>query len=189
MARQRPPERRAVNLRDIVQATLDVTAYSLRTANIETRLALGADVPPVWGDSDQLNQVVTNIIINAQQAMMDAGTPRVLTIRDAYDAATGEVILTIADTGPGIPEENQSRIFEPSLPTKDIGEGTGVGLAVSHRIVEAHDGRIRVDSTPGKGSVFTVILPVSTAATVKRRSEEEHTSELQSLMRISYAVF
>src|SRR3546814_10538374 len=92
--------------------------------------------------------------------MMDVTTPRVLTIRSAYDDAAKEVTLTIADSGPGIPEEIQSRIFEPFFTTKDIGEGTGVGLAVSHRIVEAHEGR-----------------------------SEEHTSELQSLMRISYAVF
>jgi CheY-like chemotaxis protein len=163
MARQRPPERRAVDLRDIVQATLDVTAYSLRTANIETRLELDPAVPPVWGDSDQLNQVVTNIIVNAQQAMMDVSSPRILTIRDVYNATKGEVVLTIADSGPGIPEEIQSRIFEPFFTTKDIGEGTGVGLAVSHRVIEAHDGRIRVDSALGKGSVFTVTLPASTA--------------------------
>src|SRR3546814_8372862 len=125
MARQRPPERRAVDLFDIVQATLDVTGYSLRTANIEVRLELDPAPPPVWGDSDQLNQVVTNIIVNAQQAMMDVTTPRVLTIRSAYDDAAKEVTLTIADSGPGIPEEIQR--------------------------------------------------------------SEEHTSELQSLMRISYA--
>ena len=163
MARQRPPRRCAVDLRDIVQVTLDVTGYSLRTANIETRLDMAPDVPPVWGDSDQLNQVVTNIIVNAQQAMMDVPADRVLAIRDFYDAAAGEVILTIADSGPGIPEEIQSRIFEPFFTTKDVGEGTGVGLAVSHRIVEAHDGRIRVDCPPGGGTVFTVALPVGTA--------------------------
>src|SRR3546814_14534604 len=98
MARQRPPERRAVDLFDIVQATLDVTGYSLRTANIEVRLELDPAPPPVWGDSDQLNQVVTNIIVNAQQAMMDVTTPRVLTIRSAYDDAAKEVTLTIADS-------------------------------------------------------------------------------------------
>jgi signal transduction histidine kinase/ActR/RegA family two-component response regulator len=164
MARQRPPERRAVDLSDIVQATLDVTGYSLRTANIEVRLELDPAVPPVWGDSDQLNQVVTNLIVNAQQAMMEVTTPRVLTIRDSHDAARGEVVLTLSDSGPGIPEEIQSRIFEPFFTTKDIGEGTGVGLAVTHRIVEAHDGQIRVDSELGKGTTFTVSLPVSTAA-------------------------
>ena len=163
MARQRPPERRAVDLRDIVQATLDVTGYSLRTSNIEVRLELDPAVPPVWGDSDQLNQVVTNLIVNAQQAMMDVTTPRVLTVRDSYDAERGEVVLTLSDTGAGIPEEIQSRIFEPFFTTKDIGEGTGVGLAVTHRIVEAHDGQICVESQVGKGTTFTLSLPVSTA--------------------------
>src|SRR3546814_13868219 len=101
---------------------LPISGYSLRTANIEVRLELDPAPPPVWGDSDQLNQVVTNIIVNAQQAMMDVTTPRVLTIRSAYDDAAKEVTLTIADSGPGIPEEIQSRIFEPFFTTKDIGE-------------------------------------------------------------------
>ncbi|MEO3431279.1 PAS domain S-box protein [Pelagibius sp. CAU 1746] len=164
MARQRPPERRAVDLRDIVQATLDVTGYSLRTANIEVEMDIGAAVPPVWADSDQLNQVVTNIIVNAQQAMMEVQGPRILTIKGTYDTKHDEVRLNLADTGPGIPEEIRSRIFEPFFTTKDIGEGTGVGLAVSHRVIEAHDGRIRVDSTPGKGAAFTLVLPASTQA-------------------------
>ncbi len=165
MARQRPPEHHAVDLRDIIQATLDVTGYSLRTDNIELKLEIGPEVPPVWADSDQLNQVVSNIIVNAQQAMAEVSGERVLTIKAAHDAANGEVVLTLADTGPGIPEEILSRIFEPFFTTKDIGEGTGIGLAVSHRIVEAHDGRIRVDSTLGAGTVFTVALPASTTAT------------------------
>lgn len=165
MARQRPPEHHAVDLSDIIQATLDVTGYSLRTANIEVILDFGPEVPPVWADSDQLNQVVSNIIVNAQQAMAEVSGDRVLTIKAEHDPAKDEVILTLADTGPGIPEEILSRIFEPFFTTKDIGEGTGIGLAVSHRIVEAHDGRIRVDSTLGAGTVFTIVLPASTTAT------------------------
>jgi len=161
MARQRPPERRAVDLRDILQATLDVTGYSLRTSNIEVDLEIGAEVPPVWADSDQLNQVVSNIIVNAQQAMMEVTGPRRLTIRSDHDAAEGMVVLTLSDSGPGIPEEIITRIFEPFFTTKEVGEGTGVGLAVSHRIVEAHDGTIEVDSPPGRGAVFTLRLPAA----------------------------
>src|SRR3546814_20186652 len=102
---------------------LPISGYSLRTANIEVRLELDPAPPPVWGDSDQLNQVVTNIIVNAQQAMMDVTTPRVLTIRSAYGDAATEVTLTIADSGPGLPEEIQTRIFEPFFTTKDIETG------------------------------------------------------------------
>ncbi len=172
MARQRPPERRAVDLRDIVQATLDVTGYSLRTANIEVDLDIGPEVPPVWADSDQLNQVITNIIVNAQQAMMEVFGRRLLTIRGRFDRAAGRVIVTLADSGPGIPEEILSRIFEPFFTTKDVGEGTGVGLAVSHRIVEAHDGSIRVDCAPDGGAVFTITLPASNA-TSEAPAEQE----------------
>jgi PAS domain S-box-containing protein len=174
MARQRPPERRAVDLRDIVQATLDVTGYSLRTSNIEVDLQIGPEVPPVWADSDQLNQVVTNIIVNAQQAMMEVSTPRRLTIASRHDKTQDCVVLTLADSGPGIPEEIITRIFEPFFTTKDVGEGTGVGLAVSHRIVEAHDGTIEVESLPGKGALFTVTLPAAQPARSRRPEKTEN---------------
>src|SRR3546814_20443945 len=90
MARQRPPERRAVALCDIVQATLEVTGYSLRTANIEVRLELDPAPPPVWDDSDQLHQVVTNIIVNAQQALTDVMTNPLHTTRSPYAATAKE---------------------------------------------------------------------------------------------------
>lgn len=161
MARQRPPERRAVDLADIVQATLDVTGYSLRTANIEVSLRIDPEVPPIWADPDQLNQVVTNLVVNAQQAMMESQGARKLRIAARYDDHRQEIVLELADTGPGIPEEIRGRIFDPFFTTKDIGEGTGIGLAVSHRIVEAHHGQIRVDSQVGEGAVFTVTLPAT----------------------------
>ena len=167
MARQRPPERRAVDLKEIVQATLDVTGYSLRTANIEVAVDFDPTVPSVHGDPDQLNQVVTNLIVNAQQAMMEVQGARRLAIAIRYDAHREEILLEIADSGPGIPEENRSRIFDPFFTTKDIGEGTGVGLAVTHRIVEAHDGRISVAGEPSEGAVFTVGLPASGEPTGK----------------------
>ena len=163
MARQRPPERRAVDLCDIIQATLDVTGYSLRTANIDVIVDVDPEVPPVWADPDQLNQVVTNLVVNAQQAMMETQGTRRLEIKACYDGHRQQVVLKLVDTGPGIPAEIQSRVFEPFFTTKEIGEGTGIGLAVSHRIIESHDGSIRVESAPGKGATFTVTLPASWA--------------------------
>ena len=173
MARQRPPERRAVDLSDIIQATLDVTGYSLRTANIDVTVDVDPAVPAIWADPDQLNQVVTNLIVNAQQAMMEIEGPRKLDIEACYDAHCQQVVLTIADTGPGVPAELRSRIFEPFFTTKDIGEGTGIGLAVSHRIIESHDGHIRVDGSTDRGATFTVNLPASwSEEAVKPRRKE-----------------
>src|SRR3546814_4036560 len=99
--------------------------------------------------------------------MMDVTTPRVLTIRSAYDDAAKEVTLTIADSGPGIPEEIQSRIFEPFFTTKDIGEGTGVGLPVSTRIAQRHKGPISAASHFGKATALTLTLPAATATPVQ----------------------
>ncbi|MEQ8356157.1 MAG: PAS domain S-box protein [Kiloniellaceae bacterium] len=186
MARQRPPERRAVDLRDIVQATLDVTGYSLRTANIDVEIDFGPEIPPVWADPDQLNQVVSNLIVNAQQAMMEVAGKRLLSIAGEHNEPAGTVTLTLSDSGPGIPEEILSRIFEPFFTTKEVGEGTGVGLAVSHRIVEAHDGSIRVDSELGSGAVFTLTLPVSDVASAApaERSPEDVAGPVASILVI-----
>ncbi|MCG8691533.1 MAG: PAS domain S-box protein [Minwuiales bacterium] len=164
MARQQPTERAAVDLNDIIESTLEVTEYSLRTAGIETRLELMKQLPAVWADADQLNQVVTNLIVNAQQAIAgSAGGERLLTISTAGDLDRKSVLLTVQDTGPGIPAEIRSRIFEPFFTTKEVGAGTGIGLAVCHRIVEGLQGKISVRSQPGMGATFEISLPVAYA--------------------------
>lgn len=173
MARQRPPERRAVDLSDIIQATLDVTGYSLRTANIDVSVEVDPEVPAIWADPDQLNQVVTNLIVNAQQAMMEVEGPRKLTVKACYDEHREQVVLTLTDTGPGVPAELRSRIFEPFFTTKEIGEGTGIGLSVSHRIIESHDGHIQLDGNQDQGATFTVSLPATRSEdTPKPRRQE-----------------
>ncbi len=161
MARQQASERTAVDVTEIVESTLEVTGYSLRTAGIEVALDLAPDLPPVWADADQLNQVVTNLIVNAQQAMSATEGPRRLIIASACDRRQGLVRLSVKDSGPGIPPEIRSRIFEPFFTTKEIGAGTGIGLAVCHRIVESLNGKIAVESKPGGGALFTVSLPVA----------------------------
>jgi len=164
MARQQPTECAAVDLNDIVEATLEVTGYSLRTAGIDLTLDLAPELPAVWADADQLNQVVTNLIVNAQQAM--AGTTRDprLKIASAFDERHEVVLVSVSDNGPGIPPEIQSRIFEPFFTTKEVGAGTGVGLAVCHKIMEGLRGAITVNSAPGEGATFVVSLPVANAA-------------------------
>jgi len=98
------------------------------------------------------------LLLNAADAMEQGGT---LTIRTGRVPARPEVFLEVADTGPGIPREDQDRIFEPFYTTKPPGRGTGLGLSICYAIVEAHQGRIEVDSAPGRGARFRVHLPVA----------------------------
>ena len=163
LARQRAPERASMGLNDIVAAAVDLLAYSLRIDNIEVDCRLAAELPTLWADPHQLQQVVVNLISNAHQAMQAMATPRRLTISTAADATRRRVQLTVADTGPGIPHELQQRIFEPFFTTKPPGLGTGLGLSLCQGIVESHGGTIHVESAPGQGAVFRIELPVEDA--------------------------
>ena len=164
MARQSAPERRDVDINDVIWSALDVMGYALRSADVELACELAEDPPPVWGDADQLTQVAMNLIVNAEQAMASQAAPRKLSLSTLYDAETDEVCITVTDNGPGIPPELQKRIFEPFFTTKDVGAGTGIGLAVSRGIVEAHKGEIKLNSAPDAGACFTVRLPSSQRA-------------------------
>ncbi len=161
MARQRPQVSRPVRLSDVVAQSLELTGYALRASGIEVRLRLPGDLPEVWGDADQLVQVLTNLIINAEQALKGRPEKRSLTISTSHRPSRGELVLKVKDNGPGIAEELQRRIFEPFFTTKEVGSGTGIGLAFCHRVVESHRGRIKVESEPGKGASFVVVLPVA----------------------------
>jgi len=111
----------------------------------------------ISGHAGQINQVFMNLLTNAAQAMTGRSGARI-TLRTARDAA--QVVIQVADNGPGIPPEILSRIFDPFFTTKDVGEGTGLGLSIVHGIVERHGGTIEVESEVGKGTTFTVTLPV-----------------------------
>ncbi|HMR32681.1 MAG TPA: PAS domain S-box protein [Geminicoccus sp.] len=159
MARQKPPKFGPVALNHVVEAALELAAYGLRTADIEVVRQLDTELPAVWGDSDQLHQVLTNLIVNAQHAMQQVEGPRRLVLRSEH--RHGEVALTVEDNGPGMPEEVRKRIFEPFFTTKPQGMGVGVGLSLCHGIVSGHGGRIEVETEPGRGSRFVVTLPLS----------------------------
>ena len=174
MARKQQPQRAPVVIREVVSAALDITGYALKTRGIEVTLDLAEGVPPVLADADQLHQVFTNLIINAQQALQDRPHPRKLSVASRFDARFDAIRITVADNGPGIPEAVRKRIFEPYFTTKPLGTGTGVGLAVCLGIVEAHGGTLSVESSPGSGAVFTIVLP---AGDSDRDSAEESKSE------------
>ena len=162
LARDRPPERTATDLNTVVREALELLAYELRTDSIGVRLELAEDLPPLWADPHQLHQVVVNLVANAHQAMRQGPGPRHLRLTTRADPERSRVRLTVADTGPGIPREIQPRIFEPFFTTKPVGQGTGLGLSLSHGIIEEHGGAISVQSEPGQGAMFVIELPVVT---------------------------
>ena len=160
MARQQPPERGPVAINDIVAQALDITGYAVRTSSIELTLDLSEDIPLILADADQLHQVMLNLIINAQQSLQDEPAPRRIRVSSEFDATQGVLRVTVADNGPGIPANLRARVFEPYFTTKPTGVGTGVGLAVSLGIVEAHGGSLTVDCPAEGGAIFTITLPV-----------------------------
>lgn len=159
-ARKRHTTRSMVDLNQVVRETLALRAYEQRVSNIAAIDGLAAGLPPVFGDPYHLKQVLLNLIINAEQAMLGAHGHGTLTARSWFDAERELVILELNDDGPGVPEETQNKIFEPFFTTKEVGKGTGLGLTVAFAIMEDHGGRIRVESEPGQGASFLVELPV-----------------------------
>lgn len=161
MARQRPQSSRAVKIGEVVSQALELTGYSLRASGVDVRVRVPAELPEVWGDADQLVQVLTNLIVNAEQALKGNPEKRCLTITASHRPTRGELALKVKDNGPGIPQELQRRIFEPFFTTKEVGEGTGIGLAFCHRVIESHRGRIKLESGPGAGASFAIVLPTA----------------------------
>jgi two-component system NtrC family sensor kinase len=163
MARQQPPERGPVAIDEVVAAALDMTAYAMRTSGVEVHLDQRGELPLILADADQLHQVLLNLLINAQQALQDQAAPRRITLRTCYDQAANQIRIAVADNGPGIPAPLRARVFEPYFTTKPTGIGTGVGLAVSLGIVEAHGGELTVECPPDGGAVFNIALPAGNA--------------------------
>ncbi len=152
-----------VDVNQVVRETLALRAYEQRVSNITVIDALAAGLPQVFADGHQVQQVLLNLIINAEQAMLSANGRGILVVRTWHDPAQEAVVLEINDDGPGIPDDLQPKIFDPFFTTKEVGQGTGLGLTVAYAIVQEHGGRIRLESRLGRGASFFVELPVSGA--------------------------
>jgi two-component system sensor histidine kinase/response regulator len=162
LARQQPPERGPVGLNGLVGDSLELLAYELRNDNVEVVLSLADDLPMLWADSHQLQQVLVNMVTNAHHAVRQRpADARMITITTRSDSALRRVHIEIADTGPGISAEIRGRIFEPFFTTKPVGQGTGLGLSLCRGIVEEHGGTINLESEPGRGTKFDITLPVT----------------------------
>ncbi len=160
-ARKRQTTRAMVDINQVVRETLALRAYEQRVTNITVIDAMAAGLPNVFADGHQVQQVLLNLVINAEQAMLSANGRGILVLRTWHDADQESVILEINDDGPGIPDDLQPKIFEPFFTTKEVGQGTGLGLSVAYAIVQEHGGRIRLESRPGIGASFYVELPVT----------------------------
>ena len=161
MARQQPTQTSNISIDDVIAAAIEVAGYSIRSSDIELSARLAPDLPAVWADPDQLSQVLINLLVNAEQALHDWDGRRKIKISTQRHSKSGNVVIKIVDTGPGIPKQILPRIFEPFFTTKEVGAGTGIGLSFCHRIVQSHGGTIRVESSEGGGSKFIVSLPAS----------------------------
>ena len=173
LARQRQTTPSLVQMNDVVTGGVDLLGYQLRTCDVQLTLDLADDLPAFWADADQLNQVVTNLIVNAVQAMTDQSPPRRLSLRSESDGESVRLIVT--DNGPGVSPEIRSRIFEPFFTTKDPGMGTGIGLSMCLSIVTAHGGTITVSDSPGGGATFTVALPLRATTAEAKGADAERT--------------
>jgi len=165
MARQQAPERVYVRLETLIDLCLDLLTYGLESAGIRVVKTIPADLPGTMADSEQLMQVISNLLINAKQAMEDWSGPRELTIDTHFDRESNSISITVGDSGPGIPRDILGRIFDPFFTTKGLGAGTGIGLAVSRGIVEAHGGTITAENAETGGARFTIEIPVLGEAT------------------------
>jgi PAS domain S-box-containing protein len=155
-ARRRPSELGPLELRKTIEDSLEILQERLRAHRVQVETDFTRQVPNVHADPDQMSQVLLNLFINAVHAMPDGGTLRV-----GLTEAGGQAVLTITDTGCGISKEDLSKIFAPFFTTKEVGKGTGLGLTVVQGIIQEHGGTIAVDSEPGKGTTFTITLPLS----------------------------
>jgi signal transduction histidine kinase/ActR/RegA family two-component response regulator len=159
-ARKRQTTRAMVDVNQVVRETLALRAYEQHVSNITIIDALAAGLPQVFADGHQVQQVLLNLIINAEQAMLSANGRGILVVRTWHDPTQQAVVLEINDDGPGIPDDLQPKIFDPFFTTKEVGQGTGLGLTVAYAIVQEHAGRIRLESRLGRGASFFVELPV-----------------------------
>lgn len=155
-ARQMPPQKSSVDLNQIVDEGLYFLESRCAKEGIKVERRLAANLPAIFADPAQMTQVLMNIVVNAIQAMPTGGILNIQTT-----ASSGNAVLTIQDNGTGMEKATQKKAFLPFFTTKDIGEGTGLGLAVVYGIVTSHGGSIDFDTEVGKGTTFTVRLPAA----------------------------
>lgn len=158
----RPPEMELelLGVNDVVNGSLQLCKHQLFMQGVKIDTTLADGLPPIRGNSNQLRQVLLNLMLNAGQAMENSPKKEIHVSTAAGE--NGNVEIRVADTGPGIPEDVKGQLFKPFFTTKRRGKGTGLGLSVSRSIIEGHRGNIRVDGAPGQGATFVIRIPKAT---------------------------
>ena len=165
-ARQTPTFKGLVDVNNVVLGAIDLFQRHFEKEGIELACVLCPQMPTLVADAGQLTQVLVNLVVNAVQAMPEGGKLVVQThVQD------GHVVCIVEDTGVGMTEQVQDRLFVPFFTTKEVNQGTGLGLPVVHGIVTSHGGTIQVRSTPGQGATFTIRLPIDPAPDGENRPQ------------------
>jgi signal transduction histidine kinase len=157
-ARQEKVSLEPVEINGVAEDAMAIVEHQLQMHKVKLTHDLAPDLPLISGNANQIQQVLINLMINAQQAMQGESGEVTITTSNHN---SGMVDICVKDTGPGIPEEIQAKIFEPFFTTKEVGKGTGLGLSVSYGIIKEHKGDIRVQSAPGEGTEFRISLPMA----------------------------
>ena len=169
-ARENQPERTSVDINEVVERTLALRSYEFRMENIVVECELSPEIPKTMADPYQLQQVVLNLVVNAEQALMESRGHGHIWIRTSHfpskdsPGILGRILLSVSDDGPGIAPEIASRVFDPFFTTKPSGIGTGLGLSIVYGIVHQHGGEISLETHAGSGAKFLIELPVVLAA-------------------------
>jgi signal transduction histidine kinase len=156
-ARQETTETKITNMNEVVDAALTIVDHQLSINNVKIARELDPNLPEIYASANQLQQVIMNFAINAQQAMGEEGGNLIVRTHPGND---GTVVVEVEDDGPGIPHDIRANIFDPFFTTKPAGQGTGLGLSVTYGIVRDHGGNIRIEDPPGGGTRFVVTLPL-----------------------------
>jgi len=158
-ARWNRPEKKYENVNNVIRRSVELRSYQLKVDNIGVDLDLDETLPSTMLDENQMQQVFLNLMNNARDAIMEKGGGGKIWIKSG--ARGGKVVVRFVDDGKGIPEEVIGRIFDPFFTTKEVGRGTGLGLSISYGIINEHGGNIYASSDPGRGTTFTVELPIT----------------------------
>lgn len=169
-SRRSKPQRSHADLNQVIRSTLALVMHQLELAGIQPVLELATELPPVYCDASQIQQVVMNLLLNAAEAARGRGP---LTVRSGRETGPERIFLEVADQGAGMPPDVLEHIYEPFYTTKEEGKGVGLGLAVVYGIVEAHGGEIEVHSVIDRGTTFRVHLPL-TGPEEQSAADREH---------------